>query len=137
MTATQKREPVMRGRNVTNRVSRAVNGLNNAVPGDRAVEVVAIPRRPIYPVFVQRGRERAASAVHGAPSFAFEIEHEDGYWIVRDANTGIFGYGEDFAGAAADFQAAVVEHLDVLKRQPALSQGLSWQLEYLRARVGR
>jgi hypothetical protein len=49
--------------------------------------------------------------------------------------TGIFGHGDDALGAIRDFQAAIVEHLDVLERRPALSNELAWQLDYLRARV--
>jgi hypothetical protein len=71
------------------------------------------------------------------PSFSTRFERGDGYWIVADRPTGIFGQGEDVLAAIQDFQAAVSEHLDVLERQAALSEELAWQLEYLRARVRR
>lgn len=71
------------------------------------------------------------------PSFSIRFERGDGYWVVTDRPTGIFGQGEDVLAAVQDFQAAVSEHLDVLERQAALSEELAWQLEYLRARVRR
>jgi hypothetical protein len=71
------------------------------------------------------------------PSFSIRFERGDGYWVVTDRPTGIFGQGEDVLAAVQDFQAAASEHLDVLERQAALSEELTWQLEYLRARVRR
>jgi hypothetical protein len=63
------------------------------------------------------------------------VEAHDGYWTVRDPQTGIFGTGEDEAAAIEDFKRAVDEHLDVLERQPDLSAALSSQLAYIRSRL--
>lgn len=71
------------------------------------------------------------------PSFNIRFERGDGYWIVTDRPTGIFGQGEDALAAVQDFQTAVSEYLDVLERQPELSEELAWQLDYLRSRVRR
>lgn len=69
-------------------------------------------------------------------SYAFDFD-ENGYWYVRDTETGIFGHGETPSGALEDFYVAAAQHLDVLEREPALSGELSRQLEYLRARIQR
>lgn len=58
-------------------------------------------------------------------------------WIVSDRPSGVFGSGDTFPGALADFHAAVAEHVDVLKRQSALSAALREQLQYLRLRIRR
>ena len=72
------------------------------------------------------------------PPFDYEFRYADeGYWIVRDFETGIFGHGREPSDALADFHLAAVQHLDVLEQEPALSEELSRQLEYLRARIQR
>lgn len=78
------------------------------------------------------------TSVSGGLPFAYEFRQEDdGYWIVRDTETGIFGHGDDLPAAVADFHIAAAQHLDVLEREPALSEELSRQREYLRARIRR
>ena len=70
--------------------------------------------------------------------FDYQFTYEDeGYWVVRDPQTGIFGHGAEPSEALADFHLAAVQHLEVLEQEPALSAELSWQLEYLRARIER
>jgi hypothetical protein len=94
----------------------------------------------LVPVTYQTSREPPSYVLEAAkmpPSFSIRLERGDGYVIVTDRPTGIFGQGEDVLAAVQDFQAAVSEHLDVLERQSALSEELTWQLEYLRARVRR
>ena len=69
--------------------------------------------------------------------FAYEFRHDDDIWVVLDKETGIFGHGEDPLDALRDFDLAAAQHLDVLEQEPALSEELSRQLEYLRARIQR
>lgn len=76
-----------------------------------------------------------AYRISARPSLPLERFWTGTYWIVRERETGIFGHAVDLSDALRDFGTAVKEHLDVLERQPELSPDLSWQLEYLRARV--
>jgi hypothetical protein len=71
------------------------------------------------------------------PSFDARFEKAAEGWVVRDVSTGVFGHGETVADAVKDFLHAATEHLDVLERQSALSDGLSAQLKYLRERIRR
>jgi hypothetical protein len=71
------------------------------------------------------------------PDFDVDFEHRGRHWVVRDRETGIFGRGDDPLSAVRDFARATADHLDVLERQEALSQGLTAQLQYLRERVRR
>lgn len=77
----------------------------------------------------------ACYTVSATHSFDLDFGRGDGYWTVSDRRTGIFGQGDDFSSAIRDFRRAVVEHLEVLERQPALSDELAAQLEYLRERA--
>ena len=63
------------------------------------------------------------------------VEEREGYWTVRDPQTGIFGSGPDRDAAFDDFGHALHEHYDVLARQDALSEELTLQLAYLRQRL--
>lgn len=63
------------------------------------------------------------------------VAENEGLWTVRDLHTGIFGAGDDVDTATDDFHLALREHLDVLERQPDLSEGLEAQLRYLRDRI--
>lgn len=65
------------------------------------------------------------------------LEEVDGIWTVRDLQTGVFGTGADRQAALEDFDAALHEHLDVLERQPSLSEALQGQLHYLRGRLSQ
>ena len=78
-----------------------------------------------------------AYSIRSGPSLNVRLQRENDHWIALEVETGIFGYGDDPLGAVDDFQTAIVEHLDVLERRPALSDDLAWQLDYLRARVRR
>jgi predicted RNase H-like HicB family nuclease len=70
--------------------------------------------------------------------FAIEFRYApEDYWIVRDTETGIFGHGDTPSDALADFHRAAAQHLDVLEREPALSEELTHQYEYLRDRIRR
>jgi len=69
------------------------------------------------------------------PGFHLMIEHEAECWVVSDPETGVHGAGDSPSDALADFLAAVAEHVDVLERQPALSDDLAAQLRYLRDRI--
>jgi hypothetical protein len=62
-------------------------------------------------------------------------EEHDGYWTVRNVETGIFGSGPDRDAAFADFERALREHFDVLESQNELSEDLAAQLIYLRQRL--
>lgn len=74
--------------------------------------------------------------ISARPAFRVDVEeHDDGTFAVVDQETGIFGHGEDLSAALRDFERAVLEHLDVLGRQPALSDDLAAQLSYLRERL--
>lgn len=99
-------------------------------------DVPIVPERPGQHVVYRHPHTAYPSyRITPAPSFSFELERGNGYWIVRDSETGIYGTAEDVLGALKDFFRAAAQHLDVLKRQEALSDELSWQLAYLRARV--
>ena len=78
-----------------------------------------------------------AAWAHPAGSFELHYHRGNGYWMISDAQTAIYGYGRRLADARRDFQVAVVQHLDVLENEERLSEELTWQLEYLRARVRR
>jgi hypothetical protein len=63
------------------------------------------------------------------------LEQHEGYFTVRDLETGIFGTGREPQAAIDDFQIALREHLELLERQSSLSPDLQAQLHYLRARL--
>lgn len=75
--------------------------------------------------------------VHPGASFDVDYQRSGGCWVIWDRATGIYGSGERILDARKDFMQAVEQHLDVLERQAALSENLTWQLNYLRARTGR
>jgi predicted RNase H-like HicB family nuclease len=74
---------------------------------------------------------------HYPLSDRFEVrwERSGDSWIARDVPTGIFGHGPTVEAAVSDLQRALREHLDVLEREPALSEALAQQLAYLRQRL--
>jgi hypothetical protein len=84
------------------------------------------------------GERRIAYTITARPGFATVLTYDEpqNRWTVAERETGIFGQGDTPSAAIADFQRAVLEHLDVLERQPALSDELAAQLEYLRERIG-
>lgn len=101
---------------------------------ERAIPVV--PEPPNRHVFYPYPEVSYASyRIIPGPSFDLKLERGDGYWTVRDVETGIYGDAEDVLGALQDFYRAAEQHLSVLERQDALSKELSWQLEYLRVRI--
>ncbi len=77
-----------------------------------------------------------AYTVQPGPRFDLVEERGDGYVVIHDVPSGIYGCGESPARAQADFKQAAHEHLDVLNRQPDLSEDLRWQRDYLRVRLG-
>jgi hypothetical protein len=87
--------------------------------------------------YVSSEAEDYAYTIRSGPSLDVKLQRDDDHWIVLEVETGIFGYGDDILEAIRDFQAATVEHLDVLEQRAALSDELAWQLDYLRARVRR
>jgi hypothetical protein len=101
------------------------------------------PTAPVQPAaaghcYIERTTfEGTSYSVRPPPAFQIVVEHGDGYTIIREANTGIFGSAPDIAEAFRDLRQAIAEHLDVLQRQPALSDELQWQLKYMQARVWR
>lgn len=102
---------------------------------DRTGEELALARNP----GVNRTNRVARLSLSDSPVMTFSaaelVEEVDGVWTVRDLETGIFGTGSERATALDDFEAALREHLDVLERQPALSEELQAQLRYLRIRL--
>ena len=64
------------------------------------------------------------------------LEEHEGYYTVRDLETGIFGSGADPEAAQTDFERALREHRDMLERQDDLSPKLSAQLAYIRELLG-
>jgi hypothetical protein len=106
-------------------------------PANVAATERSVPVFPDRRVTYLRKEVSYAYTVRSGPSFNVELRRENGYWLVRDVEIGIFGYGSDVLEAMRDFKRAVEQHLDVLERQDALSEELSWQLGYLRARVRR
>jgi hypothetical protein len=91
----------------------------------------------LVPVVYRLSEQAPSYTVALSPSFHLQVQRGEGYFTVTDEPTGIYGQGEDVSAAIRDFLTAVSEHLDVLERQPALSEELAWQLDYLRARVRR
>jgi hypothetical protein len=65
------------------------------------------------------------------------VEQHEGYWTVRDLETGIFGSGPSVEAAHEAFVRALEEHFDVLNAQDALTADLNAQLAYLRQRLSR
>ena len=62
--------------------------------------------------------------------------HADGLWTVTNPETGIFGSGLDEDAAFADFEMALLGHLDILSKSlDSLSEGLRSQLDYLLTRL--
>jgi hypothetical protein len=83
---------------------------------------------------VSRSKAVFSSAI-GAMSSAMGgtlVEQAGSNWTATDLRTGVFGVGTDKESALEDLRVALDEHLDMLERQPELSQGLRAQLEYLR-----
>lgn len=72
-----------------------------------------------------------------AGALSIKVESDADCVVATDSVTGIFGAGESVSEALADLGQALVEHLDVLERQQALTLGLQEQLWYLRRRVPR
>lgn len=98
----------------------------------------ALPVFPDHRVrYTSSGAGDYAYAIRSGPSLNVRLQRENDHWIALEVETGIYGYGDDALEAVNDFQTAIVEHLDVLERRPALSNELAWQLDYLRARIRR
>ncbi len=78
-------------------------------------------------------------SMRSTPSFDLDFQRADeGYWLVWDRPTGIFGEGDAPLEAMRDFERTAARHLEVLERQRAsLPEGQLWQLNYLDARVRR
>jgi len=55
---------------------------------------------------------------------------------VSHEQTGIYGAGDDLAAASADFYSALVEHRELLAREPRLSPELQRLLVYLAGQLG-
>jgi hypothetical protein len=109
----------------------------NPLASERAIPVV--PQRLSHRVTYNYDHLQPdyAYSVTPAASFNLELRRGDGYWIVRDTQTGIFGEAETIQEAIDDFYLAAAQQLHVLERQPTLSEELSWQREYLRSRIRR
>lgn len=103
---------------------------------EQSSPVGSSPER-LVPVAYRISEQEPSYTVTLSPGFHLQVERGEGYFTVADERTGIFGHGDDVSAAIRDFLTAVSEHLDVLEQQPALSEDLAWQLEYLRARVRR
>lgn len=101
----------------------------------------AIPFVPNEQVSYRATEANAAYEIHPAAFFDLHFDlhtqRGNGYWIVWDAQTAIYGYGRRLSKAREDFQTAARQHLEVLESEENLSEELAWQLEYLRARIGR
>jgi hypothetical protein len=80
-------------------------------------------------------RPEFSYAIPLRPGFDLDVDRAGGRWTLVDRETGIFGSGDDPSAAIRDFFRAVQEHLDVLQRQPELTDELTAQLTYLRHRV--
>lgn len=107
-------------------------------PTDVAANERAVPVFVDHRVsYVLSEGEDYAYTIRSGPTLDVRLRRDDGGWTALEVETGIFGHGDDVLEAMRDFQAAIVEHLDVLERRPALSDELAWQLDYLRARVRR
>jgi hypothetical protein len=101
-----------------------------------AYDVSADERELLWSPRVSFGYARTEATVasyRARPTLSLKSRHEGGRWLIEECVTGIFGQGADALDAVNDFRRALREHLEVLERQPALSDALQFQLEYLRA----
>jgi hypothetical protein len=114
----------------------SVDFFTTELPIEQSSPVGSSPGR-LVPVNYRLSEQQPSYTVTFSPAFHLQLRRGENYYTVTDERTGIFGQGEDASVAIRDFYSAVSEHLDVLERQPALSDELSWQLDYLRARVRR
>lgn len=76
-------------------------------------------------------------ATRRRPRFKLAYRNTGGTRVIVDLPTGVFGAGPDIRAALQDFAEAATAHLDVLERQPELSDELLSQRDYLRERVRR
>jgi hypothetical protein len=78
-------------------------------------------------------------SMRSTPSFHLAFQATDeGYWLVWDRPTGVFGEGDAPLDALRDFERTAGRHLAVLERQrDSLTEGQLWQLGYLSERVRR
>src|SRR5437868_2242029 len=100
-----------------------------AVTASASAEVVVDSGASV--AYARRESSEASYAIPARPGFMLRVQHEAGLWTVVDRETGIFGSGENLSDAIGDFRRAAAEHLDVLERQPSLSEDLAAQLAYL------
>ena len=98
-----------------------------------ATTAVLAPSTPATPYEARAVEVTYVLKAH--PWFDIDIRREQDYWTVVDRETGIFGHGDDPLEALREFNRAAAEHLDVLERQPELSDELTDQLSYLRERI--
>ena len=63
------------------------------------------------------------------------VERGSGSFVATEPQTGVFGVGPTFAAAVNDLRAALVEHLEVLRAEEALSEELDQQLAFLRSHL--
>ena len=73
--------------------------------------------------------------VESRPAFDLVPGRTGDQWTVVDRFTGIHGVGAEPTEALGDFRRAAMEHLDVLERQPGLSEDLAAQRDYLQERL--
>lgn len=69
------------------------------------------------------------------PKLSVRIEHDGDCTIMVEDGTGIYGVGDTPWAAWRDLRAALMEHLDVLRRQQGLSPSLERQFAYLSDRL--
>lgn len=103
----------------------------SATDQDLVANVTGVSYGPLIPPDQGSG----SYVVAWRAAFELALAKSETGWTIEDRPTGVHGFGETPSDALADFRAAAAEHLDVLERQDALSEGLRLQLDYLRARL--
>jgi predicted RNase H-like HicB family nuclease len=105
-----------------------------SLPSERSV-----PGRHRGQIVYSQAQYETAYSMRSAPSFDLGFQRTDeGYWLVWDRPTGVFGEGDTPLDAMKDFERTAARHLAVLERQrDSLPEGQAWQLAYLNERVQR
>jgi hypothetical protein len=103
------------------------------------VSLEEVLRRPLRPHATElpawlseSGEEAAATSAEPAPTLLFFEVDPEGTHLVRDALGAVYGAGSSFDEARAEYDAALDDHLRLLRaRRDALSGKLRRQLEAL------
>jgi predicted RNase H-like HicB family nuclease len=73
--------------------------------------------------------------VRARPGLRVRVEDRGDTKVMIEAETGVHGAGADIRDAWRNLGQALIEHVDVLRRQDSLPPELAHQLDYLTARL--